>query len=149
MARRLAGDYPGAAEDLQEALGIFGDLGHQDAQITTLNESGTLSRARGDLGQARACHQQALDTARQLGRVLDEAHALAGLGRCALAAGSAADAQGQLRQALAIFQRIGAPEAIGVSAELDTLPGATDPVCGCAQAGEASRGAGAEPAGDQ
>jgi hypothetical protein len=54
-----------------------------------------------------------------------------------------------MRQALAIFHRIGAPEAAGVSAELDTPPSSADPVCGCAQAGEAGRGAGAAPAGNQ
>jgi hypothetical protein len=32
-----------------------------------------------------------------------------------------------LRQALAIFQRIGAAKAADVSAELDALPGAPDP----------------------
>jgi tetratricopeptide (TPR) repeat protein len=93
-----------------------------DAEVTALNEAGTLSRTRGDLGQARACHQQALDLARQIGSPPEEAHALAGLGRCARAGGRAAEAADRLRQALAIFQRIGAAEAAGVSAELDALP---------------------------
>ena len=47
--------------------------------------------------------------ARQIGSSSDEAHALAGLGRCALAAGHAAEAEDRLRQALEIFQRIGRP----------------------------------------
>jgi hypothetical protein len=54
---------------------------------------------------------------------LDEAHALAGLGRCALAVGRAADAETSLRQAREIFQQIGAAEALGVLAELDALTG--------------------------
>ena len=74
-----------------------------------------------------SCHQQALDLARQIGSALEEAHALAGLGRCARAAGRTAEAEDRLRQALAIFQRIGAAEAADVSAELDALPGAPDP----------------------
>ena len=98
-----------------------------DAEVTALNEAGTLSRTRGDLGRARACHQQALDQARQIGSPLEEAHALAGLGRCARATGRAAEAKDRLRQALAILQRIGAAEAAGVSAELDALPGTPDP----------------------
>ena len=93
-----------------------------DAEVTALNEAGTLSRTRGDLGQARACHEQALDLARRIGSPPEEAHALAGLGRCALAGGRAAEAEDRLQQALAIFQRIGAAEAAGVSAELDALP---------------------------
>jgi hypothetical protein len=48
-----------------------------------------------------------------------EAHALAGLSRCALAADRATEAADQLRQALKIFQRLGAAEAAEVAAELD------------------------------
>jgi hypothetical protein len=58
---------------------------------------------------------------------LDEAQALASPGRCALAAGRAADAEAGLQQAREIFHRIGAAEASGVSAELDVLAG-TGPV---------------------
>jgi transcriptional regulator with XRE-family HTH domain/tetratricopeptide (TPR) repeat protein len=126
-ARQLAGDWAGAARDLQEALDIAREIASPDAEVMALNESGTLSRARGDLSQAGACHQQALDLARQLGIALEEAHALAGLGRCAQAADRTAEAEDQLRQALAIFQRIGAAEAAGVSAELDARPGTPDP----------------------
>jgi hypothetical protein len=60
--------------------------------------------------------------AREIGMARDEAHALAGLARCTLAEGRVAEAQDQLRQALEIFQRIGAAEAAGVVAELDELP---------------------------
>jgi hypothetical protein len=54
--RRLTGDYPGAARDLQEALDISRQIGSADTEVTALNESGTLSRIRGDLGQACASH---------------------------------------------------------------------------------------------
>ena len=74
--RRVTGDYPGAARDLQEALDISREIGSPDAEVKALNESGTLSRIRGDLGQARSCHQQALDLARQFGIALEEAKAL-------------------------------------------------------------------------
>jgi Flp pilus assembly protein TadD len=86
-----------------------------------LNEVGTLYRVRGDLDRARTCHRQALDLARKIDSAWDEAHALAGLGRCALAEGRTAHAKSGLRQALEIFQRIGAAEATGVSTELDSL----------------------------
>ena len=125
--RRLTDDFPGAARDLHEALRIARQIASPDTEVTALNESGTLSRIRGDLGQARSCHQQALDLARHLGIPLEEAHALASLGRCARAAGRTADAEDKLRHALAIFQRIGAAETAGVSAELDALPGTPDP----------------------
>ena len=51
----------------------------------------------------------------------DEAHALAGLGRCAMADGHATQAEALLRQALEIFQRIGAAEAPALLAELDAI----------------------------
>ena len=84
-----------------------------------LNEKGMLHRVSGDLAQAQGCHQQALGQARAIASPSTEARALAGLGRCALAAGHATQAETLLRQALEIFQRIGAAEAAGVSAELD------------------------------
>ena len=67
------------------------------------------------------CHRQALDLAREIGSAWDEAHALAGLGRCALAAGDTDGAKTRLRQARDIFQQIGAAEAPGVATELDAL----------------------------
>ena len=83
--------------------------------------TGTLHRTEGDLGSASSCDRQALDLGRRIGSPRDEGHAHAGLGRCALAAGSAADAEAGLRQALVIFQRIGAAEAADVLAELQAL----------------------------
>ena len=79
---------------------------------------------RGDLSQARSCHQQALDIARQIGSPGGEATALAGLARCDRAVGHAAAAETGLRQALAIFQRTGAAESARVAAELSALTSA-------------------------
>ena len=56
-----------------------------------------------------------------MARLWDEAHALAGLGRCAMAEGHATRAEALLRQALEIFQQIGAAETPGVLAEVDAL----------------------------
>ena len=60
------------------------------------------------------------------GRLLERG-ARAGLGRCALAAGDATRAVALLRQALEIFQRIGAAKAGDVSRELTTLTEAGPP----------------------
>jgi hypothetical protein len=62
-----------------------------------------------------------MDLAREIDSSWDEAHALAGLSRCALAAGYTADAEAGLRQAREIFLQIGAAEAASVTAELDAL----------------------------
>jgi tetratricopeptide (TPR) repeat protein len=106
---------------LELALGILHDLGDRSGEAEALNERGTLHRVSGDLAQAEVCHRQALDLARAIASPWDEAHALAGLGRCALATSHATQANALLRQALEIFQRIGAAEAPGLRAELDTL----------------------------
>jgi tetratricopeptide (TPR) repeat protein len=121
VTRRLTGDYPGATEALEAALSIYRDLGDRSGEAETLNEAGTLHRFRGDLDQAAARHRQARDLARVIDSPWDEAQALAGLGRCALAAGRTADAQAGLRQAEEIFRRIGAAEASGITAELDSF----------------------------
>ena len=125
--RQLAGDFPGAAQALEEALGIFRDIGNPGGEVEALNEMGTLHRVRGALNLAVASHQHALDLARQIGSPWDEAHVLAGLGRCALAAGQVGNAEARLQQAREIFQRLGAAEASDLAAELDALsePGPT------------------------
>ena len=121
----MTDDYPAAAQALTEALGIYrdlGDLGDRGGEAEALNEAGALHRARGLLSQAAAHYQQALDLARAINSSWDEAHALAGLGRCAQAAHRTADAQALLQQAQQIFEQIGAAEAVGKAAELKHVP---------------------------
>jgi tetratricopeptide (TPR) repeat protein/transcriptional regulator with XRE-family HTH domain len=119
-ARRAAGGYQSAATDLEQALAIYRDLGDRGGEVTVLNETGTLHRLRGEPAEAEAYHQQALKLARAIGSPWDEAHALAGLARCA-AAGRTTEANSLLRQAHTIFQRIGAAEASAVLAELNAF----------------------------
>jgi len=97
------------------------DIGDQGGEAETLNERATLHRVSGEIAQAEGCHQRALKLARAIASSWDEAHALAGLGRCALAAGHATQAGVLLRQALEIFQRTEAAEAPDLLAELDAL----------------------------
>jgi hypothetical protein len=87
VVRLLTGVYPGAAEDLKEALGIFRDLGDRGGEAEVVNETGALHRVRGDLARAEGCHEQALKLAHAIDSPWDEAHALAGLGRCAIVTG--------------------------------------------------------------
>jgi tetratricopeptide (TPR) repeat protein len=116
-------DYPGAAQAQEQALGIYRDLGDPRGQAHALNDRAALHRVNGDHWNAERCHQQALELARAVASLWDEAHALAGLGRCAMAGDHATQAAALLRQALQIFQQIGAVEAPGVLAELDALSG--------------------------
>ena len=84
-----------------------------------MNETGALHRVLCDLERAGESHRQALGLAREIDSAWDEAHAVAGLARCALASGRIGEAVTGLRQALEIFQRIGAGEAAEVAAELE------------------------------
>jgi tetratricopeptide (TPR) repeat protein len=123
-AARRARDLPVAGQALGESLALYRDLGNCSGKPAALNEMGALHRLRGDLDQAACCHRRALELARQVDSRWDEAHARAGLGRCALDAGRGQDAAGRLRQALAIFKRMGAAQtaaAAEVTAELAAL----------------------------
>jgi hypothetical protein len=77
--------------------------------------------AASHLDQAMTAHQQALHLAEVVHSPLDEAQALAGLGRCALARGQRNQGTTQLREALDILQQISAGEAAEVAAELAAL----------------------------
>lgn len=118
---RLTGDYPGAAAAVEEALRVYRELGDRQGEAEAFNEQGTLHRARGNLALAQEAHQRALDLARAIGSSRDEACALAGLGRCALASGAIAQAGTLLRQAHQIFGRIGAAETQDIRTELGAL----------------------------
>ena len=64
---------------------------------------------------------RSLEPAREITASRDEAHALAGRGRCAVADGDAASGADLLRQDLKIFRRIGAAEVPELLAELAAL----------------------------
>ena len=116
--RRQARDFASAGELLEQAVRIAGELGDE---AEALNELGTLHRVRRDLVPAEACHRQALKRAREAESQLDEARALAGLGRCALAAGHAADALAMLAEAHAIVTRLGVAEASEIGTLLNDI----------------------------
>jgi len=117
------GDYPAAGRALQQALDLYRQIGNRLGEAEALNERGTLHRVSSEPALAEECHRQALQLARDFDGAWDEAHALAGLARCSLAAGRTAEGEAGLRQAVAIFRRIGAAEAAEVGAELAALPG--------------------------
>ncbi len=121
--RCRTGDHPEAAEAIEEAIAICRELGDRGGEAEGLNEEGALYRACDELDRAATCHRQALDLALAIDSPWDEACALAGLGRCALATGHIADARAYLEQAQRIFHRTGAAEAIGIKAELQALTG--------------------------
>jgi tetratricopeptide (TPR) repeat protein len=115
--RRETGDYPGATDALEQALGISRSLGYRLGEAEALNQTAAMHLACGDPRQARACHQRALDIAAAIGSPLEQARALEGIGKCA--AMTCVTGTGALRQALEIYRRIGAAAAVRLAAELD------------------------------
>jgi tetratricopeptide (TPR) repeat protein/transcriptional regulator with XRE-family HTH domain len=111
MVQQLTEDYPAAAASHQQALDLFRDLGQPLGQAEALNRLGELSTRTSATGQARDQHTRALDIARDLGVAPEEARALEGIGTSHLHDGNPGQAVPYLRQALAIYQRIGAPAA--------------------------------------
>ena len=102
---------------------IYRDLEDPDGESGTLNELGTLRRISGDLAGAQELYRRALELARAIASSRDEAGALAGLGRCAVAAGQTGKGEALLRQAYQDFLRFDAHEARELLGELEALSG--------------------------
>jgi tetratricopeptide (TPR) repeat protein len=107
---QLAGDYPAATACLAEALGLVRDLGDRHTLSKVLNSLGELSLRTSAAVAAQGQHAEALAIARELGTPAEEARALEGMGR-SLLHGDPGEAAAMLRQALEIYQKIGAPGA--------------------------------------
>jgi DNA-binding SARP family transcriptional activator len=116
--QRAVGDLRGATGVLERALDIFDDLGDQGGEAEALNEIGAVGLAQADPLRARACYQRAHELARATGSQLEEAHALEGIGKCGKQTYDASTADGALRQALEIYQRLGAADAARLNAEM-------------------------------
>jgi tetratricopeptide (TPR) repeat protein len=111
LVQQETGDYPAAAASHQQALALFGDLGNLLGQAEALNRLGELSLRTSATGQARDQHTRALAIARDISATPEEARALEGLGRAHVQDGNHDKGLECLRQALTIYQRIGAPAA--------------------------------------
>jgi tetratricopeptide (TPR) repeat protein len=113
--RMRTGDYPQAAQLLEQALSIWRRLGDRSEETAVLNRTADVFLQTGEPCQALDRYRQALELARAVPNPLEEAHALAGAGRCAVALGLPT-APASFRLALEIFQRIGAAEATELAA---------------------------------
>jgi tetratricopeptide (TPR) repeat protein/DNA-binding XRE family transcriptional regulator len=115
---QLTGDYPAATACLAEAIELFRDLGDRHGLAKALNSLGELSLRTSAAEESRSHHANALAIARELGTPGEQARALEGLGRSLLRR-DPAEAAAHLREALEIYQKIGAPEAQSVRDTLD------------------------------
>jgi tetratricopeptide (TPR) repeat protein len=104
--RRLTGDFPGAARDLEEALAIYRDLGDRLGQANALTSLGDV-RANGDYPGAVRALQEALAIYRDLGDRLDQANALTSLGYVRQMTGDYPGATQALEEVLGISRDLG------------------------------------------
>ena len=117
--RQLTGDNRGAAQALEQALGIYRDIGDQLGQAYALNK---VARVRGPTGDHRGAAQaleEALDISRDIGDQLGQANALNNLGNARGATGDYRGAAQALEEALDISRDIG--DQLGQANALRTL----------------------------
>jgi tetratricopeptide (TPR) repeat protein/DNA-binding XRE family transcriptional regulator len=107
IARRLTGDFPGAARDLAEALDIYRDLGDRAGQAGALTGLGTARELAGDFPGAARDLAEALDIYRDLGDRLGQANALTYLGDVRRLTGDFPGAARVLAEALSIHRDLG------------------------------------------
>ena len=111
VVQQLTGDYPAAAASLARALQLFGDLGDRRGQAGASINLGELLFLSSAFCEARGYFAQALSIARDIKTPVEEARALEGIGRSHTQEGNPSQGAADLRQALAIYRRISAPEA--------------------------------------
>jgi tetratricopeptide (TPR) repeat protein/transcriptional regulator with XRE-family HTH domain len=106
-ARQLAGDYPGAARDLREALGICRELSDRPGVALALTSLGNTRRMSEDYPGAARDLREALGICRDLGDRPGQAHVLTYLGIMRLSTGDSPGAARNLREALGICRDLG------------------------------------------
>ena len=105
---RLAmSDLPAAAQDQEQALGLYRDLGDQLGQANALTSLGAVRLATGDYPAAVQPLEQALGLYRDLGDQLGQATALNDLGIVRLTAGDFPAAVQDQEQALGLYRDLG------------------------------------------
>ena len=105
--RRLTGDYLGAVQDLEEALGISRDIGDRLGQANALTNLGDVRLLTGEYPGAAAVLEEALGICRDIGDRLGQANALTNLGNVRLLTGEYPGAAAVLEEALGICRDLG------------------------------------------
>ena len=118
VVQQLTGDYPAATASLTRALELFCELGDRHGQAGASINLGELLFLSSAYREARGYFAEALDIARDIDTPVEEARALEGIGRCHVQERNPRQAAADLRQALAIYRRIGASETQRVETTL-------------------------------
>lgn len=119
QVQQRTGEYSAAAASLEAAVEMLRDIGSPPGEADALNSLGELARRTSVPGEARDHHAQALAIAQHIGLPFEEARALEGIGRSHLQDGNVCDGLEYLRQAHAIYHRIGAAAAQRVQEAID------------------------------
>jgi DNA-binding SARP family transcriptional activator/tetratricopeptide (TPR) repeat protein len=122
----LSGDPAAAATLLDQSLAVFREFGDRQGEAEVLNTMGTLAAETTGPREALALHLQSLDLARAVNSLLDEARALEGAARCTARIGDRSIGAARLREAIALFRRVGAAEAVAAEAHLAELEAETE-----------------------
>jgi tetratricopeptide (TPR) repeat protein/transcriptional regulator with XRE-family HTH domain len=112
------GDYQGAEASHTRSLQLYRDLGDRSGEAEALNNIADMIRGTAKPAGARPYYQQALAIATSIAAQQEQARALEGLGRCHALQGNHREELRFLRQALAVYQRIGSPRARELAQEL-------------------------------
>ena len=105
--RRQIGDYPGAAQVLEQALGIYHDLGSRLGEASAIRALGIVRYLTGGFPAAAQILEQALAIYRDLGDRPSEAHTLCDLGIVRYLTGGFPAAAQVLEESLAIYRDLG------------------------------------------
>ncbi|MBF6174979.1 ATP-binding protein [Nocardia blacklockiae] len=121
ITRVRTGQYSAAVDLFQKALALHDQLGSKLGYTEVLNEIGRLSLAIGEPNKALHSFAEAFAAASAINSQLEQGLALEGTARCQASLGDTAAAAVSIRQAIEIFQKIGAPEAELATRFLATL----------------------------
>ncbi|KZM74857.1 ATP-binding protein [Nocardia terpenica] len=126
LAHQRGGDLATAVELARQAVTLLHDAGDPAVEAEALNRFGVLLAETRQYEKALAQFTTGLQLARRIHSPLEEARALEGLGRSRASLGDTATAITELRNAIAIYQHIGAAETESAAAYLTTLQQDTD-----------------------
>ncbi len=121
VAHHRRGSLAEALDLLDLSLGLFKGMGDPQGEAEVLNSRGALLAETAGPPAALEAHLAALRLARLVRSPLDEAHALEGAAHCRELDGRRQAALADLRQAVAIYTRIGAAEADAAATRLAAL----------------------------
>jgi tetratricopeptide (TPR) repeat protein/transcriptional regulator with XRE-family HTH domain len=119
VLQHRAGRYDAAEASHARALQLYRDLDDRSGEAEALNNIADMIADTAP-ARARPYYQQALTIASSIAAQHEQARALEGIGRCHDQEGDPAQGQAMLRQAQALYQKIGSPRARDIEQALRT-----------------------------